>query len=206
MQKLWTNMGSVAMSSLLLLAGACIGAPLPPPRDQTTTAGDSTTAESMVSTTETTIDPDATTIDPDATTSDPDTTTSDPDTTTSGSDSSSGTPVGVSHDEYIQPIWDEHCVEGCHEPGGEWGMFLDLSGDAHDDIVDVPAPELMRMDLVEPGDFDHSYLWHKINGTQVSVGGSGLDMPKARPGEVATILSQEEYDLIGEWIVGGAAE
>lgn len=121
-------------------------------------------------------------------------------------DSGSGSPADVSHAEDIQPIWDEHCVTGCHEPGGEWGMFLDMSGDAYDKIVGVPAPQLMSMNHVEPGDLDTSYLWHKINGTQVAAGGSGLDMPKARLGEEVTVLTEDQLQLIRDWIAGGAAE
>jgi hypothetical protein len=104
----------------------------------------------------------------------------------------------------IQPILDEHCVEGCHEPDGEWGFLLDMSGSAYDDLVDVMSPQLSAMNHVEPGDPESSYLWHKINGTQVNVGGSGLMMPKARPGMQSTVLTPEQFTAIEQWILSGA--
>jgi hypothetical protein len=104
----------------------------------------------------------------------------------------------------IQPILDEHCVESCHEPDGEWGFLLDMSGSAYDDLVGVMSPQLSAMNHVEPGDPDNSYLWHKINGTQINVGGSGLMMPKARPGMVSTVLTPEQFATIEQWISNGA--
>jgi hypothetical protein len=121
-------------------------------------------------------------------------------------DSSGGTPSDLSHATDIQPIWDEHCVAGCHEPDGEWGFLLDMSGDAYGAIVEVAAPQLSTMSHIEPGDPDASYIWHKINNTQASVGGSGLAMPKARTGMSATVLTQAQLDTIEEWIRAGAPE
>ncbi|MCX4243224.1 c-type cytochrome [Paraliomyxa miuraensis] len=119
---------------------------------------------------------------------------------------SSGGSSGLSHAADIQPIWDEHCVTACHEADGEWGLFLDMTGDAHAAIVGVAAPQLMSMSHIEPGDPDASYIWHKINNTQVAAGGSGLPMPKARPGMPVTELTPEQLDTIEEWILAGAPE
>ena len=46
---------------------------------------------------------------------------------------------------------------------------------------------------------DDSYVWHKINGTQNSVGGSGVRMPKNSPP-----LNAQQKDLIEQWILDGA--
>lgn len=119
---------------------------------------------------------------------------------------STGPSGDVSHAADIQPIWDEHCVDACHEPGGEWGMFLDMSGNAYDAIVNVAAPQLMSMNHITPGDPDMSYIWHKINGTQVAAGGSGLDMPKARLGMEVTVMTDEQLQRIEDWINAGAPE
>jgi hypothetical protein len=124
------------------------------------------------------------------------TATSAEDTTGSGSD--------LSHAADIQPIWDEHCVDACHEPGGQWGTFLDLTADAYDRIVDVAAPQFTDLDHIEPGNPSRSYIWHKINGTQVMAGGSGVMMPSARPGMDATVLTQDQLDTIEAWINAGA--
>lgn len=122
-------------------------------------------------------------------------------------DSGSGmVPSDLSHATDIQPIWDAHCVDACHEPDGEWGFLLDMSGDAYDDIVGVMAPQLSSMNHIEPESPDDSYIWHKINNTQASAGGSGLQMPKAPTGGTATVLTQAELDTIEAWIIAGAPE
>jgi hypothetical protein len=44
-----------------------------------------------------------------------------------------------------------------------------------------------------------SYLWHKLQGTQDSVGGMGLTMP------FTGALTEEELVAIQAWIEGGAS-
>ncbi|MCA9706908.1 MAG: hypothetical protein KDK70_13730 [Myxococcales bacterium] len=120
-----------------------------------------------------------------------------------GADSSGGS-SDLSHEVDIQPIWDAHCTTACHEVGGEWSI-LDLSpGVAYGAIVDVMSAQVSTMAFIAPGDVDNSYLWHKINKTQIMAGGGGLDMPKARTGEEATVMTQEELDTIEAWIMAGA--
>lgn len=115
-----------------------------------------------------------------------------------------GTTPTLTFDADIQPIFDEHCVAGCHEPGGEWGFLLDLSSSAYEAVVGVPSPQFPSMSIIEPGEPEASYLWHKLNGTQASVGGSGIDMPKARTGMTATVLTPEQLATIEQWILQGA--
>ena len=55
------------------------------------------------------------------------------------------------------------------------------------------------LDFIEGGSTANSYIWHKIQGTQSSVGGSGSDMPKS-----GTITDEEECEL-REWIEQGAS-
>ncbi|MEX1369036.1 MAG: hypothetical protein AB1Z98_38270 [Nannocystaceae bacterium] len=121
---------------------------------------------------------------------------------------STGTPGETpSHATDIQPIWDEHCVTACHEPGGTGEFWLDLSpGTAYGAIVDVAALTVADLDFVEPGDVETSFLWHKINNTQASVGGGGVAMPMPRVGEEVTVITPAQYDLIEAWIAGGAPE
>lgn len=138
-----------------------------------------------------------------------DTTSATLDDSSDSSDSSSTTatssttdePLPVSFDAEIQPIFDEHCVEGCHEPGGQWGVFLDLSpGTAYASIVGVLSPEFPTLNFIEPGIPESSYLWHKVNGTQVEVGGSGVMMPLG----MATVVRPEQFAALEEWILQGA--
>ena len=57
----------------------------------------------------------------------------------------------------------------------------------------------LDMDLIEPLDPPRSYLWHKINGTHLDVGGEGDLMP---PG----IFDGDTLALIEDWILAGAPE
>ena len=112
--------------------------------------------------------------------------------------------TGLSHAADIQPIWDMYCVTACHEEGGEWPTN-DLSMDAYDDIVGMPSGQNSLMNYITPGDPDASYLWHKMNGTQIDNGGSGLDMPKAMVGESdPAVVPQADLDTIECWILEGA--
>jgi len=52
---------------------------------------------------------------------------------------------------------------------------------------------------VKAGDPDSSYLVHKIQGTQGTVGGSGGRMPLGR-----SPLSQDNINTIRDWISAGA--
>ena len=116
----------------------------------------------------------------------------------------------LSHEADIQPIWEKYCVAGCHEPGGLWPTF-DQSGGAaenYEQIVNMPSPtQAPTMNLITPGEPDESYMWHKINGTQVDAGGSGVVMPDKRPEESeAMTLTAEELDTLEQWILDGAPE
>lgn len=119
---------------------------------------------------------------------------------------SSGSGTDLSHATDIQPIWDEHCTTTCHEPDGEWGFLLDMSGNAYAAIVGVASPQFASLAHIEPGDPEASYIWLKIMGTHAEAGGSGLVMPKARAGMEVTVLTQAQLDMIEEWIAGGAPE
>ncbi|MEZ4235203.1 MAG: c-type cytochrome domain-containing protein [Myxococcota bacterium] len=95
----------------------------------------------------------------------------------------------------VQPIFANGCA-GCHYQvaNGLGGFrFADET-----DLVNVPSVVVPGLPYVRPGDPDGSYLWHKINGTQGSVGGAGGRMP---PGGA---LSQAQLDLVETWIRDGA--
>lgn len=90
-------------------------------------------------------------------------------------------------------------LSGCHVPPNP-PRGLDLSAAvAYANIVNVPSQQLPAMNLITPGNALQSYLMHKLDGTQASVGGSGAQMPRN-----ATPLSQGERDQIRDWIQQGA--
>lgn len=93
-----------------------------------------------------------------------------------------GTPIAF-YTSDIQPIWDgvgtgTTACTGCHS-GGFPAAGLDLSaGNSYGAIFNVNSGELPSMKRVKPFDSANSYLFHKIEGTQASVGGSGVQMPQ----------------------------
>ena len=98
---------------------------------------------------------------------------------------------GLSHATDIQPIWDASC-SGCHTNGGSQGsLVLD---DGYAATVGVPSTQVPSMNLVEATSADASYLWHKLQGTQANVAGSGDQMPPSGP------LDANDLSLIEAWI------
>lgn len=99
----------------------------------------------------------------------------------------------------VQPIFSNNCaLSGCHA-GSSPAQGMNLSsGQAYANIVNVPSNEsgLLR---VKPSQPDSSYLVHKVQGTQGSVGGSGGQMPLG-----GAPLSQAQINTIRQWIADGA--
>lgn len=98
----------------------------------------------------------------------------------------------------IAEILATSCVTGCHEPGGE-DSSLDLSDGPYYAIYGVTSDQ-SPLYLVEAGSHEESYLWHKVNGSQGSVGGGGARMPKG-----VAALTDEQIEAIADWIDGGAS-
>ena len=109
----------------------------------------------------------------------------------------------VSFADDVQPILAGSCaLSGCHGANAnpaEKPMVLSV-GQAYDNIVGVASAELPAMPRVSPSQPDNSYLIHKIQGMQLSVGGSGDRMPLGQPA-----LSQPTIDLIRRWDHGRCA-
>jgi hypothetical protein len=129
-------------------------------------------------------------------------TTDDPTTSGGPTTDPTGDPTGVMvvYETDIQPIWDASCVVGCHVAGGSGQMQSGLvlnPGESHASMVGVQSPTT-ALKIVEPGSTTDSYLWHKLQGTHLDVGGGGLSMP---PG---VKLDQAKLDLVEAWINGGA--
>ncbi len=91
-----------------------------------------------------------------------------------------------------QAIFDASCI-GCHGDGGFAGLDLrDAST-----IVGQPSTG-SPLSLVDPaGSLQSSYLWHKLQDTASSVGGSGGQMP---PGGVLDPLAMA---AVQDWISAG---
>lgn len=109
-------------------------------------------------------------------------------------------PVRTSYERDIQPIWTANCVlPFCHDSVIPTGSLDLTAGDSYRNLVGKASLEVPRLSRIAPSSPDRSYLWHKLNGTQESVGGIGGSMPLGRP-----LLDQESRTLIEAWILEGA--
>lgn len=99
----------------------------------------------------------------------------------------------LSHATDIQPIWNAGCV-GCHIGAAQGGLALE---DGHTAMVGVASS--IGMNYVTSGSPDDSYLWHKLNDTHLTVGGTGDAMP-----QTGAIRADQLAD-IEAWILSGAA-
>lgn len=102
----------------------------------------------------------------------------------------------------VQPILSLNCaLAGCHVgPTPVLGQDLSV-GRTFGSVVDVPSVEAPGLRRVRPSLPDSSYLIHKIQGTQASVGGSGGRMPL-----IGGPLAEDEITTIRAWISAGALD
>lgn len=100
---------------------------------------------------------------------------------------------------HVQPIFNSNCaLSGCHDASSP-ALGMNLSaGAAYLNTVDVPSVQ-SSLDRIEPFSTADSYLIHKLQGTQASVGGSGSQMPRN-----ASPLSEATIDMIRAWVRVGA--
>ncbi len=94
---------------------------------------------------------------------------------------------------------------GCHlPPFTNAGLALDTPEISYANLVNVGSTQspLLR---VFPGRPSQSYCWHKMLGTQESVGGSGDRMPTLHlPGDA--YFTDEQMELLRGWILDGARD
>ncbi len=89
-------------------------------------------------------------------------------------------------------LFGPHCG-ACHVGPALGG--LDLGAD--DGQLDrLRAPSSAGMPQITPGDVERSYLWHKVAGTHLDVGGAGARMPPNQP------ISDDDMQRLRAWIEG----
>lgn len=93
----------------------------------------------------------------------------------------------------IQTIVNARCAP-CHVGNASAGMSL--ATDFTTATVDVASTQLPSMKRIAPGDKEASYLFHKLAGTHLTVGGAGVRMPRTGP----PYLSDVEIERIGAFI------
>ena len=113
-------------------------------------------------------------------------------------------PLGevVSLSEDVQPLFTFSCaVAGCHDRAtASGGQVLEEGSlfDADTGIVGVASQGSLLL-RVEPFDSQASYLIHKLQGTQLDVGGEGDQMPL-----FGIPFDDEMIQVIRDWIDEGA--
>jgi len=107
---------------------------------------------------------------------------------------------GITLSGDVQPIFTANCAfSDCHA-GTDPVLGQNLSeGQAYASIVNVTSQEVPGLKRVLPDFPDSSYLVHKIQGTQGTVGGGGGRMPLG-----GTPLTAEQIATIRAWIAAGA--
>jgi hypothetical protein len=163
------------------------------PDDTTGTPPDDTTANPDDTTG---TPPDDTTANPDDTTGTPDDTTGTPDDTTGAPDDTTASGGGLSFAADVYgPILMARC--SCHVNGVSGGLAMPDAATAYTNLVGTPAGQA-PLDRVSAGDSEASYLFHKVNGSHLDVGGSGGKMPQGG------MLEPAQVTTIADWIDQGA--
>ena len=111
----------------------------------------------------------------------------------------SNTPISYATD--VQTVFNTHCTT-CHAgASAPEGMSL-VAAVSYGNIVEHAAGEVGALNRVRSFRPDSSYLVHKIQGTQGTVGGSGARMPFGCSG--AACLDNATINTIRNWILQGA--
>lgn len=127
--------------------------------------------------------------------------------TTGGSSETTADLPGLHFKQDVWPILTANC--SCHiiipegmPPGAVNPPILGEDPTvAYTVLIDQPST-VAGLAYVVPGDSSNSYLFHKIAGTQLSVGGNGTNMPPPPQ----TAVSGADLAIIHEWIDTGALE
>ena len=97
----------------------------------------------------------------------------------------------------VQPLLDSNCTNACH--GGCGNLVISYSM-----IVNVKTGEIPRLNYITPRDPGHSYLWCKVNPTDVDCTRAGTTiLPQPMP-LGGPPLSAQSLAIIKAWIVQGA--
>jgi mono/diheme cytochrome c family protein len=108
-------------------------------------------------------------------------------------DSSTPGPTAFTKQE-VQALFNARCTS-CHSGAGA-SAGMSLAADFTTKTVGVASTQLASMKRITAGDKEASYLFHKIRGTHLDVGGAGLRMPRSGP----PYLSDSDVDRIGAFI------
>jgi hypothetical protein len=130
---------------------------------------------------------------------------------------SGGNVITTFYQANIQPIFDNPVngpCSSCHAvAGGSGGLSLNFSN-SYDNLVGIASsalPSMPRVTATNPGDHNNSYLWHKINGSHVTIAGGPNGSGRMPPGGASLTTRDTDGDgtndllEIQNWIDAGAA-
>jgi len=103
----------------------------------------------------------------------------------------------VSFSGDVVPVLNAHCV-ACHLTGLEQGELALHARAAYDNLVGVPARQT-RLNRVEPGVPERSYLYLKLVDSHLDAGGEGEPMPMG-----SWPMDSHSIALFRDWIAAGA--
>ena len=103
----------------------------------------------------------------------------------------------VSYSVHLEPLVIAHCL-GCHESEEPKARLVLGPGEGYGQLVGRRSVQVPEMALVEPGDPEASYLWHKLQHRAPE----GKGMPRTLTGTKK--LRPAELELYRRWIEGGA--
>jgi|GEM_PF-2028380 len=92
-------------------------------------------------------------------------------------------------------------VSGCHDNRATPAANMNLTSadNTYNAFVNRISQQVPSLKVVTPFDFANSYLIHKIDGTHLTVGGIGVQMP-----QYAAALPKGQRDRIVQWVLDGA--
>ncbi|WP_020655255.1 c-type cytochrome [Massilia niastensis] len=99
----------------------------------------------------------------------------------------------------VLPLLQRQCV-ACHTTGEEQGQLGLAPTLAYASLVGKAAVQA-PMPRVDPGKPERSYLLHKLRGTHLDNGGSGMRMPMGQEQ-----LGAGELGMLAAWIKAGAPD
>lgn len=108
--------------------------------------------------------------------------------------------AAVSYQDDIVPLLESNCAT-CHLTGEEAGGMSLVGDSAIAFLVNKPSQEAPALVRVVPGNPDASYIVMKLEGTHITHGGSGAQMPFGAPP-----LSPGQIAKIRQWIAMGAKQ
>lgn len=112
--------------------------------------------------------------------------------------------TGVSYAASIRTLLNNTCTgAACHDAVSPMQGLRLTTLQSYANLFNIPSKELPAMRRVRAFQPDSSYMVHKIQGTQDSVGGIGDRMPEGCPTTPAC-LSNTTINLIRNWILQGA--